>query len=301
MMKICHIYAVLGLSTLALTGCQNSLDGTPGDVFPPSGQNQQTRPLLDTVVFENRLNEAAIKAALSVPTRESRDAIVFARLAEIDALYGEYENSILAEARKTGFILSFSGLTAGLLGGYTTGTASRVYSLIGGGISAAQTTYSKEILAERTVQAFMSQMRAGRAAVRAEIYNNLNSADQTKYPIEAALGDLRRYWQAGTLAAAIVGLNDQASQAEREKNYVAKQAGDVLFNVRLPENQDIISILTKYISKVENIQPYLDLVVKNKGNINLSIQDLGSRALAAVVEPENAAVNEAIVNTLKLK
>ncbi|WP_162488332.1 hypothetical protein [Azospirillum lipoferum] len=293
-----HIWAYIAISTVALAGCQSTLTGAPEEKYL-SNKGGEQRPLLDAVVFEKRLSEAYIEKALDSPTKESRDYIVFSRLAEIDALYGAYENAVLAESRKTGFALSFGSLAAGLLGGYTTGTASRVYSLIGGGISAVHTSYDKEVLAESTIQAFMAQMRAGRSAVRTEIYNNLR-ADHTKYPIEAALSDLRRYWQAGTLAAAIGGIAEQASQAEIQKGEQSKGAGALLFDILLPDDQTVHDALFKYIKNKSNVAKYLASAEKNGATINGNISDPSFRALEAISNERNSAANAAVAKQLNL-
>lgn len=293
-----HIRYCVVLSVVALAGCQ-TMKGVPGEVFP-SGTAERERPVLDAVVFDTRLSEDAIKTALATPTKQSRNGVVFARIAEIDALYGAYENAILAESRKTGFVLSFSGLAAGLLGGYTTGVTSRVYSLIGGGISAAQTSYDKEVLAESTIQAFMSKMRAGRAAVRAEIFNNLR-ADAGAYPIEAALGDLRRYQQAGTLAAAIAGITELASRDERQQDRVAKTNSENLFNHRLPDDQFSQKSLYEYVAIEGNAMNYLDLAQEKGAKIIAVPDDLYATAVNTISYKNNQSINKIIAKQLNLK
>lgn len=201
---------------VSVAGCEATIRGKP------SVQYDTTRPHFTDIVLQHRLSETALIAALDSDRAIDRNRVIFARIAEIDALYNAYETTVLAEARQSGFLLSLASLGAGLAGGFATGQTSQIYSLIGGGIGAIQTSYDKEVLAEQTMQAFISQMRAGRAKVRSQILTNLLNTP-VQYPIEAALIDLERYRQAGTLATAIVGINDNASDAERIAEIQAAQ------------------------------------------------------------------------------
>lgn len=239
-----RLIAVLSLATIGLMGCGATLRGQPESAY------DLTRNPLAKIVFDERLTPTAIKNALETPSLQNRNAIVFARMAEIDLLYHAYENEVLAESRRSGFALSLAGLAAGLLGGYATGQASQIYSLIGGGIEAVQTSYDKELLAESTIQAFISQMRAGRAAVRAEMLNML-SASSDAYPIEAALSDLERYRQAGTIATAIVGITEQAAKAEKEMTETADEAAIRFRNT-------ITGVITKSGSAIDSVDLRLE-------------------------------------------
>lgn len=208
---------IIGGLCLAVAGCDATIQSRPGIRY-----DVDRDPLTD-IVLDHRLKKSTVEAALDAPDDLTRNQIVFARMAEIDALYNTYETEILAEATRSGFALSFGNLIAGLLGGFYTGETSQVFSLIGGGIGALQTSYDKEILAESTIQAFISQMRAGRADVRAQIYSRL-ARPATAYPVEAALTDLERYRQAGTLATAIAGITEQAALEEATSSEMADEA-----------------------------------------------------------------------------
>lgn len=290
---------IVFLGAFAAAGCESTLRGQP-DTHYTIGGALGDRPTLESIVFEKRLSKTAVTNALDSQTRFTRNSVIFARVAEIDALYNAYETGILTESRGTDFVLSVGTLAAGLLGGFTTGFTSQIYSLIGGGIGAVQTSYDKEILAESTVQAFISQMRANRSKVLSEIYANLQ-ADHTIYPIEAALGDLQRYRQAGTLAAAIVGISEQAQLAERREGEVARDRGKDLFKGSLPdaiEDQEIILRLLDYTKDATGLDKYI--VEANKFGAGIGAD--GNRRLDAVnaISVGNVEVNRVIAERLGL-
>ena len=287
------------LGAFAAAGCESTLRGQPDTHYTISGALGD-RPTLEAIVFEKRLNETSVTSALDTQTRFSRNSVIFARIAEIDALYNAYETGILTESRGTDFVLSVGTLAAGLLGGFTTGFTSQVYSLIGGGIGAVQTSYDKEILAESTVQAFISQMRANRSKVLSEIYVNLK-ADHTVYPIEAALGDLQRYRQAGTLAAAIVGISEQAQLAENRERKTARTVGSDLFKGRLPDDikdQEIVLRLLEYTKDETGLDNYITEI--NKFGADIGADDNRRLIAVDVISTGNSEINRIIAGRLGL-
>lgn len=73
------------------------------------------------------------------------------------------------------------------------------------------------------MNALISQMRAERARVLGEIYDKLR-APVSRYPVQAAISDLERYRQAGTLATGLVAMNQASVQrAEIETAAAAKK------------------------------------------------------------------------------
>lgn len=205
------------LAPFVLMGCEAALQGQPRATLDDS------RPSLNTLVIGGTLSQANVNAALVNQTDGKRNAIVLARVAELDTLYNEYESTLLFEARQSGFLLSFTGALAGLAGSQASAAASQNYSLLSGGINAAQSSYEKEVLAEQTMNALISQMRAERARVLGEIYDKLR-APVSRYPVQAAISDLERYRQAGTLATGLVAMNQASVQrAEIETAAAAKK------------------------------------------------------------------------------
>jgi hypothetical protein len=206
------------VAVLTLSACGATRKGQPGATIDPS------RPSLNAMVINSTLSQANIGAAISTPTDGRRNAIILARIAEIDMLYNEYETDVLQEARSSGFLVSFGGALAGLAGASATSVAaSQNWSLLSGGLSAADAAYDKEFLAEQTMNALVAQMRAERARVLGEIYDKMR-APVSRYPMQAALSDLENYRQAGTMATGLVAMNTASIQrAEFETEAAAKK------------------------------------------------------------------------------
>lgn len=204
-------FAFLVSGVFLLAGCEASFNGRPASVLDPA------RPSLEFLVLDKTLKADSINSYLDKPTTEGRDKIIFARIHEIDILYNNFETQLLTESRKSGFLASFAGAAAGLAGANVSAAASQNYSILSGGISALRTSYEKEVLAERTINALTAQMRASRAEVAASIYVKMKS-EVGSYPLQAAMSDLEEYEQAGTLATALVGVTkaavDRAEESE---------------------------------------------------------------------------------------
>jgi len=206
-----------------LTACEAAFEGQPRDVLNPD------RPALTDVVLDARLSRGSVVSAIDNGSPSARNQIVLARMTEIDLLYSDYETRLLAESRQSGFAFSLVGVLTGLAGGNASAATSKTLSLVGAGISGLQTSYEKEVLAERTINAFIAQMRASRATVRSEIYSKLGSSDVSRYSIEASLSDLERYRQAGTLATAIVGITEQAVDNQQIQEQAARSSENTFF------------------------------------------------------------------------
>ncbi len=144
---------------------------------------------------------------------ERRNEIIFARMAEIDILYTDYETRFARQQRELDFAFALLGLGLGSAGAFAGEIASQALSAASGAVAGAQQAYQKEILVERTVQAFISEMRANRAKVRQSILVKLD-ADTTLYPLQAAISDLELYRHAGTLTTALVGIAEAAALRE---------------------------------------------------------------------------------------
>lgn len=228
----------LSLAVL-LMSCDAALHGEPAKHL------SKERKLLADVVLDATLDDKYITDALALPKGEARvtarNRIILARMAEIDTLYSQFETGLLAESRQSGFALTLAGATAGLLGASVKGARAKALGLLGTGINTVQTTYQKEVLAERTMNAYIGQMRANRALVKQEILGRLQ-AKKGFYPLEAALGDLERYRQAGTLTAAIVGITEIVAEAEKAASGAAARSEREFFTtgvvVRRGADQD---------------------------------------------------------------
>lgn len=200
--------AAIGLSLLG--GCDAGLQGGPKESINPDRD-------FNEIIINGTLNKERLEflARLPVVDAATRNAIVEARMAEIDVLYFEYETNISAEIRRGNFATSLAGIVIGAVGGQASGAAAANYAALGGVLSGASAAYQKEVLLDQSVQAFVSQMRANRNTKKTEILGKLAQAG-TVYTLQSALSDLAAYHQAGTLASAVAGITEKAQQEEQD-------------------------------------------------------------------------------------
>ena len=102
-------------------------------------------------------------------------------------------------------------------------TTSQILSATSAGLTGAREAFDKEVLVDRTIQAFVSQMRANRDQVKARILVKLTK-NIDEYPFLAALSDLESYRQAGTLTGALNGISEAASSNENTAADVLESA-----------------------------------------------------------------------------
>ncbi len=192
---------------LAVPGCTAAFQSQPE---PSLDAN---RDLAAAVIAATLDNVVGADGTIPNVSKARRNEIIFARMAEIDILYTDYETRFARQQRESDFAFALLGLGLGSAGAFAGEVASQALSAASGAVTGVQQAYQKEILVERTVQAFISEMRANRAKVRQSILIKLD-ADMTLYPLQAAISDLELYRHAGTLTAALVGIAEAAALRE---------------------------------------------------------------------------------------
>lgn len=210
-------------SVLVLSGCDAGFSGAPKDSIAPDRS-------FDEVIINGTLDKSRLQqlAQLSFVDMNTRNAVIEARMAEIDVLYFEYENNISAEVRRGNFLTSMAGILVGAVGAQVSGGTSQQLSALSGVIAGGSSAYQKEVLLDRSIQAFISQMRANRNTKKAEILAKLDKPG-TAYTLQGALSDLAEYRQAGTLSSAIAGITEKAQNDERvsDGNLVVEESKSI--------------------------------------------------------------------------
>jgi len=88
------------------------------------------------------------------------------------------------------------------------------------GVTGLDKAYDEKQLLSNTMQALQTQMRADRKAWAAEIQAKMVGSDKTtptpiaQYTLAMALSDADSYYQAGTIASALIGLSKTVANAE---------------------------------------------------------------------------------------
>jgi hypothetical protein len=129
--------------------------------------------------------------------------------------FSEFEEDIFRQSREVGFGATLATLGLNAYGAFASGGTANVLAAISGGIIGARAAYDREILAERTIIAIHTQMRANRTNVLARLRAGLRESIED-YPIAAALADLEDYYHAGTMPGAIIGITESAGAAAQD-------------------------------------------------------------------------------------
>ncbi len=212
----------------AALGCAGSLDGRPNRAIDR-----------EAVITAIRANSASNPATLIDqyyaldPSAESarknaRNQFLDLSILLIDQYYSMFvdEFSSLKKGLDTGADLASIGtdLAAVLVGAAST---KAILAAISGGITAGQASFNKNYFYEQTVPVLIKQMESQRRAVYADILKGTSLSTEA-YPLTAALGDLERYYFAGTFDGALNAIQQQAAEQEldAEKDIKVFQANN---------------------------------------------------------------------------
>ena len=162
------------------------------------------------------LSDATVQEYQATPTRILRNQIVLARMAWIDQHFREFEKALHQESLRTAvgvdwILLAISSAT-------TVAGGESVKSLLGAastGIQGAKSSFDKRVFREKSVGSILAHMKALRAERALTIRKGL-SASIDMYPLEYALADLGRYYEAGTLSEALSSLVETANLKKAE-------------------------------------------------------------------------------------
>jgi hypothetical protein len=198
-----------------LTGCFNTMAPTPPKILAPAITSYPAS------VYSVDVNayRVAINSKDYTQARVLRDQIVYRTLADIESTYGRFEVQ-LTTSRATESVLADTaqlGITAAI----TVVSASDVKDILAASLSGLQGTQlsiDKNFFREKTTESLISQMRADRKNLEAQIVSRLAAQDvipttdpTTKaniaaYSLDAAWIDVTQYYYAGTVPSALVSI-----------------------------------------------------------------------------------------------
>ena len=198
-----------------LTGCFNTMAPTPPKILAPAITSYPSS------VYSVDVNayRVAINSKDYTQARVLRDQIVYRTLADIESTYGRFEVQ-LTTSRATESVLADTaqlGITAAI----TVVSASDVKDILAASLSGLQGTQlsiDKNFFREKTTESLISQMRADRKNLEAQIVSRLAAQDvipttdpTTKaniaaYSLDAAWIDVTQYYNAGTVPSALVSI-----------------------------------------------------------------------------------------------
>ncbi len=135
----------------------------------------------------------------------------------IDLQFSEFEENLFRETREAGFAATLATLGLTTTAAFAGGGASQVLSGIAAFIIGGREAFQKEVLAERTLVAIHTAMRANRARVNVRLRLGLTKGIN-QYPLAFALADLNDYYDAGTILGALVGITEAVGTDVREQS-----------------------------------------------------------------------------------
>lgn len=192
---------VLTQTMLLLSGC-TAFKGYPERSTDPSTDLLQLKPDIEANQITACLRETADAAALAC-----RNRIIAARMYAIDIQFSEFEESLFQQTRSSGFAATVATLGLTSAAAVAGGTASQLLSGAAAFIIGTREAFQKEVLAERTLVAIHTAMRAGRTRVAVRLRDGLRSP-VSDYPLALGLADVNAYYDAGTILGSLIGITE---------------------------------------------------------------------------------------------
>jgi hypothetical protein len=212
------------LLVVGLAGCETAFKGYPER---PTALQDDLTELNDSISareIQRCLDAGAAPdqaadtgSARALDPRSCRNRLIAARMYAIDLRFSEFEENLFREVLEGGFAATLATLGLTSAGALASGGASQVFSGIAALIIGGREAFQKEALAERTIVAIHTAMRANRAETALRLHAGLRQSIDD-YPLAVALSDLNEYYGGGTVLGALIGITKsvgaEASAAE---------------------------------------------------------------------------------------
>lgn len=145
--------------------------------------------------------------------KQVRNQLIDTRLAVIDEHYEIFEAGLTKDDVRAELGVALVGIGVGGVGSFVSKTASQILSAVSGGLAGASSAYGKAVLYDNTLKALIAQMQAGRAVIRARIFEKWD-LETNAYPLWLARQDLEAYQFAGSLPGAIQATSADAKEKQ---------------------------------------------------------------------------------------
>jgi len=203
------INAISACLIILLSGCASSAIQRveePRSINVIGSSYDATQKAKDVAQYAARIQAGDLAGARAI-----RDVIVQSIRKEIGVVYQEFESGLFA--KKAAFEVE-TDIFELLLSTATTLTgaphARTNLSALLTGTKGTRLSVDKNVFGEKTYSALVSQMRASRSKVSADIFEKLARLDVISYPLAEAENDLIQLFNAGTIHDALCQLTTQA-------------------------------------------------------------------------------------------
>jgi hypothetical protein len=164
-----------------------------------------------------------------------RNEVLTARMFISDVEYHAYEAQLTKDIQQEGLAATLASLglttSATLLSPPGTKT---ILSGIATAVTGADKAFNEKVLLSNTIQALQTQMRADRktqaSVIYAKMFKNVDNSTRVvtpiiEYTLPMALSDVDTYYQAGTVASALIGLSKTVANADRNADEAKSISG----------------------------------------------------------------------------
>lgn len=179
--------------------------------------------------------------------KTQRNQIVFRIIAQIDAAYGAFELNL--STRRAGLQTGGDAVQLGLSAAATLVGASDIKDILSATSTAfqgARLSVDKNFFEQKTTESLVSQMRASRKNLQAQILLSLSSRDVNSYPLESAWGDVVNYYYAGTIPSALVDIAGKAGNDAIKADQTLKDTVKELTPATPDQAKQAVTIRSEY-------------------------------------------------------
>lgn len=208
--------AFAGALAFAQSGCA-TLRGAPAPVIE--------KQAIDQMAAQNA--QSAYEALGASKTAEERNTAALKLLAISDITYLRFKTGLIANRRNVGAASNAITLAADIAATLTDSVGVKDnYIALSALMQGGEAIYDKEYLFEKTLDALITQMDANRKKKLADVYRAMGRSLEA-YPWQMALSDVLEYHQAGSLGAALIGIQGAAEQQDTEATLELRELRDL--------------------------------------------------------------------------
>lgn len=279
-------------SALLLSGCA-SFSGGPEPLITPIDEINTLKASFDS---SQVLTYFSASPNLAERTR-LRNQIVGTRLYAIDLRFSEYTQTLARELRGSAFGIDLVSIM--LTGSATVLDPGMVTTILAGtdtAIKGGRQSFNKEVLIDKTLPVLLTQMRADRKRIATQIWYSLANRSDAEYSLPLALSQLEDYYQAGTIAGALMSMGENASLISAEASEAFESS---VLQIGFGENQ-----YTKVLNEYVNAAPNEAEEIRRLQQIQKEIDNADETILASFLinsnDPKYRSLQKQIVETLRL-